>query len=240
MAPPTKESATAAFAKVDKEGKGKLNEAQLREFLKEVAEDDVEKVQADDDSFIKFVLNMVDGDGDKMASLAEILKGMELVEGEPEVGGELGKEVMIGMIKAADKNGDGFLTAGELKDVMSTVSPGDKDVDKTVEMIIKMGTNSKDKKIKIEEVIKLITAAEEDDPKEQMRAMFRMCDSDGSGSVSTKELAEFMKSMAGDDSDDSDDEDDNKMMIKMMMAMADKDGDGKLNFDEFCQMMDRD
>ena len=55
------------------------------------------------------------------------------------------------------------------------MDPEDKaDVDKNVEMFIKMASTDGDKKLKIEEAIKLFSAEEEEDPKEKMRTMFRM------------------------------------------------------------------
>jgi Ca2+-binding EF-hand superfamily protein len=149
------------------------------------------------------------------------------------------REELSIIIKAADKDGSGFLTAAELKEVFKSMGEKeDKDMDKTVEMFLKMGDTDGDKKLSIEEVLNLITS-DEDDPKERMKVMFRMCDSDGNGFVSPSELATFMKSMSEMDSDedDSDDEDMTKMIVKMMMKKADQDGDGKINFDEFCKMM---
>ena len=43
---------------------------------------------------------------------------------------------------------------------------------------------------------------------------------------------------ANDDDDDCTTE--FKEIIDMMMVMADEDQDGKLSYDEFCKMMDRD
>ena len=76
------------------------------------------------------------------------------------------KECMINMIKTADKDGSGFLNVAELKELLLKMCPEDKvDVDKNVDMFIRMAsTDDGDKKIKIEEAIKLFTSKEEEDP----------------------------------------------------------------------------
>merc|ERR1712150_467009 len=111
----------------------------------------------------------------------------------------------------------------------------DEDMDETVAMFIKMGSANGDKKLKVEEAIKLFTSEEEKNPKERFKTIFRMCDSDGNGVVSKKELSTFMSSMGGDDDDDKST---SRMIIGMMMSMHDEDEDGVLSFEEFCKMMD--
>ena len=111
------------------------------------------------------------------------------------------------------------------------------DIDNNVDMFIKMASSDGDKKLKIEEAVRLYNSDSVEDPKEKMKTMFRMCDSDGDGFISKKELAKFMN-MFADDDDDDDSPAEMKMMINMMMQMADEDGDGKLSYDEFCKVVD--
>merc|ERR1712088_567955 len=147
-----------------------------------------------------------------MVSLQELLRLLEIGNNDDEDG----KELAISMIRAADKDDNGYLTAGELKELLMKMDPeDDEDMDETVEMLIKMGSANGDKKLKVEEVIKLFTSAEEEDPKERFKTMFRLCDSDGNGVVSKKELSTFMRSMGGDDDDKST----SRMIIGMMMSM---------------------
>jgi len=93
---------------------------------------------------------------------------------------------------------------------------------------MKLADINGDKMIDYEELVKFIYD-EETDPKEQMREAFRLCDTDRNGFICKKELAEFMKLCAetmfyfeGSD----------------MMEMFDQDGDGKLSYQEFCDMME--
>jgi len=230
--PPTKEEVSKAFAKADKDENGKLTIKEFADVMLELAEDDDDRKAAENESSVEMIMGMVDQDGDKMVSLQELLRLLEIGNNADEDG----KELAINMIKAADKDDNGYLTAGELKELLMKMDPEDEeDMDETVAMFIKMGSANGDKKLKVEEAIKLFTSAEEEDPKERFKTMFRMCDSDGNGVVSKKELSTFMSSMGGDDDDDKST---SRMIIGMMMSLHDEDEDGVLSFDEFCKMMD--
>ena len=230
--PPTKEEVSKAFAKADKDENGKLTIKEFADVMLELAEDDDDRKAAENESSVEMIMGMVDQDGDKMVSLQELLRLLEIGNSADEDG----KELAINMIKAADKDDNGYLTAGELKELLMKMDPEDEeDMDETVAMFIKMGSANGDKKLKVEEAIKLFTSVEEEDPKERFKTMFRMCDSDGNGVVSKKELSTFMSSMGGDDDDDKST---SRMIIGMMMSLHDEDEDGVLSFDEFCKMMD--
>ena len=62
-----------------------------------------------------------------------------------------------------------------------------------------------------------------------------MFDTNADGSISKKELAEFMKTMGFVDEDDT--PEDVAMMANMLMAESDEDNDGKLSYEEFCKIM---
>ena len=230
--PPSKEEVSKAFAKADKDENGKLTIKEFADVMLELAEDDDDRKAAENESSVEMIMGMVDQDGDKMVSLQELLRLLEIGNNADEDG----KELAISMIKAADKDDNGYLTAGELKELLMKMDPEDEeDMDETVAMFIKMGSANGDKKLKVEEAIKLFTSVEEEDPKERFKTMFRMCDSDGNGVISKKELSTFMSSMGGDDDDDKST---SRMIIGMMMSLHDEDEDGVLSFDEFCKMMD--
>merc|ERR1719312_909116 len=104
MAPkPTREEIEEAFKKVDKDGVGKLNKEQLKTLMINVA--DLEKNV--NENQMNFVFNMADEDGDKMVSLEECLKLLEIEEKK----NKDPFEMMMKMLKAADeekKNKDPF------------------------------------------------------------------------------------------------------------------------------------
>merc|ERR1712183_94870 len=233
---PTKEQVEKAFAKCDKDGNGKLTMNEFKAALLEIIQEE-EREMVKDDAMMEMVMAVVDGDGDKMVSLKELLEMLKIANGE-KVDGLNEKEILITMIKAADKDGNGFLSAAELKGFMLKFEKEDIDIDENVKMFFMMADADGDKKLKIEEVINFFTGEKkEEDPKEEMKTMFRMCDCDGDGFISKKEIVQFLKTMGLVDENDT--PADVKMIINMTMSMADEDKDGKLNYEEFCKMMDK-
>ena len=243
MAKPTKEEVEKAFAKCNKDGNGKLTMNEFKAALLEIKHEGVEKEMVEDDETMEMVMDMMDGDGDKMISLNELLKILDIDE---KMDYFYEKEMLKRVIKAADKDGNGFLSAAELKECMLELEledEDDEDIDNNVNMFFMMADADGDRKLKIEEVISFLkldkTEAEkmEKDPKEKMKTMFRMCDCDEDGFISKKEIVQFLKTMGFVDEDDTPAE--VKMVINMTMSMADEDEDGKLNYEEFCTIMDK-
>merc|ERR1712236_140873 len=156
------------------------------------------------------------------------------------------EDVVSVLIRDADKDNTGYLTASQLKDVLVKMKPKDKSsVGKTVEMFMNMADSAGDKKLKVEEALKLLTTGKEElkDPKERMRTLFRMCDTNDDGYISNKEMTEFIKMIntykeEDEDEDITEEEKEEALQIMTMFTfMSDLDGDGKLNYLEFCTAM---
>lgn len=221
--PPSKKAMKKAFINA-----AKLSMNDLKTAMLEVAENEEERKELEDsdDNTMEVLLNLVDGDGDKKLTYDEFVKLLESEE----------NDLVINAIKAADKDGSGFLDASELKELMIKIDPSSKkskDIDEKIDIVIKMTAIGGNNKVRIEEVIKLFTGKKED-PKQMMGAMFRMYDVDGNGYISKKELAKFMH--ISDDYDDDKADFGTKMMVEMIMMMVDQDEDGKLNYAEFCKI----
>lgn len=65
---------------------------------------------------------------------------------------------------------------------------------------------------------------------EELREAFSIFDRDGSGSITSKELGIAMRSLGQNPSEEE---------LETMMAEVDIDGNGELDFDEFCDLMSR-
>merc|ERR1711892_1620637 len=185
---PTKAAVKTAFSKADKDGNGKLSLNEFKVAMVELAEDDDDKAVAENNDAIEMLMSMVDGDGDKMVTCDELLKLLELGTDDDD-----GKQIVINMIQAADTDGNGYLTASELRELLMTMNPADKaDIDKNIDMFMRMASTDGEKRIKIEEAIKLLTEEEDDDPpgdiKQMINMMMVMADEDGDGKVSYEEF----------------------------------------------------
>jgi len=131
------------------------------------------------------------------------------------------EEQLMDMFRQFDKSGDGKLSASEMKEAAVAMGGSVDDVD----MIMKMADLDGDKMLSYEEMANMMGLGPKGkDPKEKKRAAFRMMDSNGDGSITADELKVMMGSL-GDDDDLG--------IMEMLIKEHDKDGDGKLSFEEF-------
>jgi len=241
------ESIKELFGKADKEGIGKVSLNQMWEVIKEdndLTDDDVEEGKKE----------MADAwglNGDEMLTFDEYQKRMNKSIEDAVFGSEFNitkanyffEEVVMVLIVAADKDKTGYLTASQLKEVLVKMKPKDNSkVGKTVDMFMKMGDTDGDKKLKWEEALKLLTGKEEkEDAKEKMKTLFRMCDTNDDGYISKMERAQFIKMVNTYDYEEdelTEAEKEQQTEFKTMYCfMSDMDGDGKLNYLEFCAAM---
>merc|ERR1719495_226435 len=152
MAPkPTREEIEEAFKKVDIDGVGKLNKDQLKALMISVEDEknraDLEKNMTE--NMMNMVFNMADEDGDKMVSLDELLKLLEIGEQKEKDPFEM----MMKMLKAADEDGDGFLDEEELTKFMNSTSGRAPDV----KFLMQAADTNGDGKVSIEEAATYLT-----------------------------------------------------------------------------------
>merc|ERR1712183_859207 len=225
---PTKQQVRQAFYKADSDGNGKLTVEEFKVAMLELG-DDPESMK--DKDKMEMIISVLDSDGDNMISLEEFF----IIFNCEKEGNE--KQRLMNMIRSADKNKDGFISAKEMKELSKKMGGGMFETEKDFQMLLMMADLDGDRKISIEEMASVFTdEPKKKDPKEDAKGMFRMCDVDGDGYISKKEIVKFFKIM---DLVSDDDDPQLKMMINMIMAEADKDKDGKLNYEEFCAVMDK-
>jgi len=236
----TPEDVERVFKEADEDGKGKIS---IDKFLYAMCalestwpSDSEEERRAFSES--KFwqdkVLIFTDFEGDKLVSLEAAQTFVDLMNTEDY------EEMMAKLIKLCDVDKDGFLTAKELKLAIMKVMVARKErgvinnvevkAEKKAEIFIKMGSDHADKKLKVEEAVKLIFGkALYDDPKEFARTMFRMIDTNQDRFVTKRELADYISVF---------DWGPLARIVDATVAEADKDEDGKMNYEEFCNWMD--
>jgi len=226
---PTKKQVRKAFYKADKDGNGKLTMEEFKACVLSLLDDPKERQGMKKKDF-EMLMSMID-DGDNLITLEEFFI---LFECDQE-GNE--KKMLVNMIKAADKNKDGFISAKEMEELGNKMGGQMFKNEKERAFFMMMVDLDGDMKISINELTRFFTdGPKEKDPKEDAKMMFRMADVDGDGYITKKEIIKALKMI-----DIVTDEEDEtlKMFINQMLAEADTDKDGKLNYREFCSIVNK-
>merc|ERR1711872_791242 len=211
-----------AFSTVDKKKTGKINVSQFKEVLTELAGDDPKEIIKGVGPMIPDLFVLLDADEDGKLSERELCS--LAMYGSTS---DLENLLITAMIYAADKDNNGWINAAELKEMLLKMAPED-EKDSVDEMVMMLSTDD-DSKVSIDAVVDFFVKGPEDDPKAAYKMMFRMMDLNKDGTISKKELAKYFNMEGGLE----------EFVLKEMMKEAGKDKDGKLNFAEFCVLMDK-
>jgi calmodulin len=123
----------------------------------------------------------------------------------------------------ADKDGSGFLTSDELVDILR--KKGYKDSDSKIMSMFRACDASGDSKVSLDEYLKAMGQLPDNDHKAAtVRQCFREFDVNGDGSIDRAELDAVFKSMGKSFT---------PAELDRMIALADKDKSGKLDYEEF-------
>lgn len=128
-----------------------------------------------------------------------------------------------------DKNGDGRITKEELNDSLENLGLFIPDKELT-QMIHKIDANG-DGCVDMDEFESLYRSImDENDDEDDMRDAFNVFDQDGDGFITVEELKSVMGSLGLKQGKTLED-------CKKMIVQVDVDGDGRINYKEFLQMM---
>ncbi|KAK3317204.1 hypothetical protein B0T22DRAFT_164704 [Podospora appendiculata] len=126
-----------------------------------------------------------------------------------------------------DKDHTGDITADELGHVMKEL--GLNPSDSELQDLVNEADTNKDGVISFDEFLGLMSmAVKETDSEQELLNAFKVFDQDGSGTISTEELRNVLRSLGENLTDAELDE---------MIQMADKNGDGHIDYQEFAQIM---
>jgi calmodulin len=126
-----------------------------------------------------------------------------------------------------DKNGDGQITNQELGTVMRSLAqnPSESELQDMIDEVDADHSGS----IDFSEFLAMMARKMRDtDSEEEIREAFKVFDRDNNGYISAAELRHVMTSIGEKLTDDEVDE---------MIREADKDGDGRIDYQEFVQLM---
>ncbi|XP_042439282.1 calmodulin-like protein 3 isoform X1 [Zingiber officinale] len=130
-----------------------------------------------------------------------------------------------------DRNGDGSITKKELQDSLKNLGIHIAE-EELAAMIEKIDVNG-DGCVDMEEfgiLYQSIMDERDEDPEEDMREAFNVFDQNGDGFITVEELRSVLSSLGLKQGRTVED-------CKKMISKVDVDGDGKVNFNEFKQMM---
>ncbi|GMH81555.1 hypothetical protein TrST_g5594 [Triparma strigata] len=126
-----------------------------------------------------------------------------------------------------DRDGDGTITTVELGTVMRSLGQSVTESD-LKDMISEVDADNSGTLDFAEFLTMMVRKIRGVDVQEEIASAFRSFDDDGSGTIDASELKSILTQI--DDKLSADD-------IKAMMAEADVDGDGSINYEEFANML---
>ncbi|XP_051145277.1 calmodulin-like protein 7 [Andrographis paniculata] len=130
-----------------------------------------------------------------------------------------------------DQNGDGRITVKELTDSLASIGIPISD-EELSQMISKIDANG-DGCVDVDEFGALYRTLimDERDEEKDMREAFNVFDQNGDGFITVDELRSVLASLGLSHGGENDDD------CRLMIKRVDADGDGKVDFNEFKQMM---
>lgn len=126
-----------------------------------------------------------------------------------------------------DKDKSGSISTAELGDVMRSLGQNPTEAE-LQDMVNEVDTDQSGSIEFNEFMAMMATSIQPKDFAEETMAAFKVFDKDGSGTISAEELKAVMKSLGENLTDEE---------IDDMIREADKDRDGTIDYEEFCQLM---
>ncbi|KAK1272585.1 putative calcium-binding protein CML25 [Acorus gramineus] len=128
-----------------------------------------------------------------------------------------------------DANGDGLISSSELKEVLHCLGHEKSKASKEAEGMVRGVDCNGDGFIDLDEFMEVVEGGGEGDGDQELRDAFKVFDVDGNGFISAAELRRVMVGLGHDMC--------SLRECSRMIRGVDRDGDGRVDFEEFRSMM---
>ncbi|KAH9507180.1 putative N-acetyltransferase 8B [Bulinus truncatus] len=141
------------------------------------------------------------------------------------------RQEAVEKFRTFDKNGDGHIDSSELKSVLQLL--GQVKTDREIKEMINQMDIDGNGKVECREFLRLLedTYETKEEIQANQRAAFRVFDKDGNGFITTDELRLAMTSMGEKMSEKE---------VDQMIREADRNGDGRVDYNEFIRLITSD
>ncbi|KAG8456938.1 hypothetical protein KFE25_012624 [Diacronema lutheri] len=126
-----------------------------------------------------------------------------------------------------DEDGSGQISRAEFMQVPSIAS------NPLVQRVMAVLDKDNDNEISFAEFVQALSVFSSENEGDKLHMAFKIYDIDGDGFITNGELFTVLKMMVGDNLGDAQ----LQQVVDKTMIFADKDKDGKVSFDEFCEVV---
>ena len=158
-----------------------------------------------------------------------LMNGKQLISGSPRRHTRKITAALTSLFAVFDKDGDGTISKSELATVLRSIGytpESDDELDQMIAQVDKSGSGT----VNFQEFTEMMAdkMAEKKPKKDEMRDKFRLFDEDDDGFITREEMRQIIVDIGEKLPEEE---------IEAMITDADQNGDGKIDYDEFLQIM---
>ena len=215
----------SAFSRVDKKKTGKIDVKQFKDLISNLAGDDPRYIMREVEPFIPDIFVLLDADEDGKLSERELCS--LAMYGSTS---ELKQLMQIVMMYASDKDGNGWISTAELREMLLKNGFREDDADDSVKELMMMISIDDQTKVSIDAAVEFFCKGGKDDRIAHYKLMFNMMDVNKDRTITKAELRKYFGS-EGCRLRES--------VLKEMIKEAEKAEDEKLSFSDFCTLLEK-
>jgi len=215
----------SAFSRVDKKKTGKIDVKQFKDLIINLAGDDHRYIMREVEPFIPDIFVLLDADEDGKLSERELCS--LAMYGSTS---ELKQLMQIVMMYASDKDGNGWISTAELREMLLKNGFREDDADDSVKQLMMMISIDDLTKVSIDAAVEFFCKGGKDDRIAHFKLMFNMIDVNKDRTITKTELRKYFGSEGCRL---------REPVLKEMIKEAEKAEDEKLSFSDFCTLLEK-